>query len=254
MMTRPEDTFNPSGNGYFQTTHWTEIIAARTVHEDHRREVFQELCVKYWKPVYAYLCRKGCDTEKAKDLTQGFFQDILLEKQLVQQAQQSKGRFRSFLLTALNRYVINEHKYQHAAKRRPKEGFVPLEAFDPSTIEASSASHSPEQAFNYTWASELLRQVYTEVKNACQASGKTIHWQVFDRKVLSPILHGTPSPSMKTLSVELNIKKEESAYNMLNTVKRIFRAKLNNHLRQLVSSDTEIDEEFHELMNIFSRH
>jgi len=252
-MSQPQDTITPGGKGYFQTTHWTGIIAARTMHEDRRREVFQELCVKYWKPVYAYLRRKGCDAAKAEDLTQGFFHDIVLEKQLVQQAQQSKGRFRSFLLTALNRYVINEHKYQQAAKRRPKEGLVPLDAFDPSTLVASSSRHSPEQAFNYTWASDLLREVYAEVKEACLASGKEIHWQVFDRKILSPILHGSPSPKMKELSQELNIEKEESAFNMLNTVKRIFRAKLNNHLRQLVSSDADIDEEFQELMNIFSQ-
>lgn len=252
-MSQPQDTFLPGSKGYFQTTHWTQIAAAQTIHEDRRREVFQELCVNYWKPVYVYLRRKGCDATKAEDLTQGFFHDIILEKQLVQQAQQSKGRFRSFLLTALNRYVINAHKYEQAAKRRPKEGIVPLDAFDPANLVVGPTSHSPEQAFNYTWASELLRAVYTQVKEACLASGKELHWQVFDRKVLGPILHGTTSPTMKEISQELNIEKEESAFNMLNTVKRIFRTKLNSQLRLLVSCDEEIDDEFQELMKIFSQ-
>ena len=82
----------------FLTTHWSLIEDVQS-RGDKDRALIGLLLGKYWKPVYCYLRRKGYDNEQAKDLTQDFFHEVVLSRDLVRRADQSKGRFRSFLLT-----------------------------------------------------------------------------------------------------------------------------------------------------------
>ncbi len=100
--------------GAFETTHWTEILSARTLDENRRKATMDKLLGRYWKPVYCYLRRKGRDNETAKDLTQGFFQEVVLGRDLVQKAESQKGRFRTFLLTALDHYVTSVDRAETA--------------------------------------------------------------------------------------------------------------------------------------------
>lgn len=67
----------------------------------------EALCRQYWFPAYAVARRSGKDVETAKDLTQAFFAK-LLEKRWLATADPSKGRFRTFLITALKRFMVNE--------------------------------------------------------------------------------------------------------------------------------------------------
>ena len=83
----------------FLTTHWSLIEDVQSG-DDKDRALIGLLLDKYWKPVYCYLRRKGYNNEQAKDLTQGFFHEVVLSRELVRRADQSKGRFRSFLLHA----------------------------------------------------------------------------------------------------------------------------------------------------------
>ena len=85
----------------FLTTHWSLIGDIQSKH-DKDQALMNLLLKRYWKPVYSYLRQKGYDNEQAKDLTQGFFYEVVLNRNLVQRADQCKGRFRSFLLHALN--------------------------------------------------------------------------------------------------------------------------------------------------------
>lgn len=91
----------------FYTTCWTVIADSNTDDETRNRLIINDLLSRYWKPVCCYLRRKGHDNESAKDLTQGFFCEIVLGRELIKKANKRKGRFRTFLLTALDRYVIS---------------------------------------------------------------------------------------------------------------------------------------------------
>ena len=107
-------TAEPVG-GRFVTTRWTLVNAAGHG-SDSDDDALAELCQTYWPPLYAYLRRQGHDREEAQDLTQGFFAR-LLERRDIRTADPARGRFRSFLLTALKRYVINEHERETSLKR-----------------------------------------------------------------------------------------------------------------------------------------
>ena len=118
MAKRHDKTTMGGAKHTFQTTLWSEIQNVKTLDEDKRQIIIGNFLKKYWKPVYCYIRRKGYDNEPAKDLTQGFFHEIVLGHNLIQQADQTKGRFRTFLLTTLDRYVTNVYRRETAQKRK----------------------------------------------------------------------------------------------------------------------------------------
>ena len=111
----------------FLTTHWS-LIEGIQQHEDQDRTLISLLLERYWKPVYLYLRRTGCENEQAKDLTQGFFHEIVLGRRLIQKADPSKGRFRAFLLHALKQYLIDTKRRQSIQANIPPDKLVSLEA------------------------------------------------------------------------------------------------------------------------------
>jgi len=237
----------------FQTTRWSNIRDAGTQDELRRKLSVDNLIIKYWKPVYCYLRRKGYENEIAKDLTQGFFHEVVLGRELIQQADQAKGRFRTFLLTALDRYVTSVYRKETAKKRLPKHGMIHLESEILSNIPKSQLQEPPEQVFNYAWASNLLDQVLAEVREEYCNTGMETHWEVFRIKVLDPILEDAEAPSFAEICKKYGIESESKASNMIITVKRRFGVVLRRCLRQFVQSDSEIEDEYNQLIEILSK-
>ena len=231
----------------FLTTHWS-LIDHIQADEDKNRALINLLLQKYWKPVYCYLRRKGCDNEEAKDLTQGFFHEVVLGRSLVLRADPAKGRFRSFLLHALNQYVINQRAKQTAGTRIPQEKLVPLDGIDPSELPQDMAESEPDASYNYAWVSALLDQVLAAVKSSCYQKGLQTHWEVFHARVVRPILDGTAAPALSEICVALGIEDARRASNMIVTIKRRFREALRRHIRTTVVSDEQVDEELDEIL------
>ena len=237
----------------FLTTHWSLIEDISATDNDKNRALIELLLKKYWKPVYCYLRRKGHDNEQAKDLTQGFLHEVVLGRNLIQKADHSKGRFRSFLLIALNRYLITARTGQAAQKRIPKSKLIPLDVIDLPELRQAASELTPEDSFNYAWVSALLEQVLEEVEAKCHQDGKTVHWHVFHDRVLEPIMEMTEPPSMKEICRKYAVENEAKASNMMVTVKRRFQAVLMSHLRSLVVSEEQVDEELAEIMRFLPK-
>ena len=154
----------------FIMTCWTEIRAAMTLDPKRRSKATGRIMEWYRKPVYLYLLKKGNNHDKISDLVQGFFVKVI-ERGLIQQADPDKGRFRSLLFTALDRYACDEYEKEVTLKRRPTGGVNSLDAFDASfSLPAMDAS--PEQAFDYAWASQLLDEVLADVEAQCRQAGQ----------------------------------------------------------------------------------
>jgi len=236
----------------FHTTHWTEILSARTANEEHRRQALDTIFSRYWKPIYCYIRHRGWDNEDAKDLTQGFLEEVFLGRDLVQRADPAKGKFRTFLLTALQRYIASAVRKEKAKKRSPGNGLVSLDGTDvPNPMEPWPGT-TPEQAFDRAWASALLDKVLDDLEGRCAADGKETHWAVFSARVLQPIMEGIEPPSLSELCSVHDIPNEEQASNMIVTVKRRFRACLEQHVRQDVNSDAAVGEEIGDLVAVLS--
>ena len=249
-----DDMTDMGGTGQaFLTTHWSIIENVGTSDDDKNQALIGLLLSKYWKPVYCYLRRKGHDNEQAKDLTQGFFHEVVLGRNLIQKADQSKGRFRSFLLITLNRYLMTAETGQAAQKRIPKSKLVSLDVTDLPELRQAASELTPEDSFNYAWVSSLLEQVLKEVEEKCHQNGKTVNWHIFHDRILEPIMEKTEPPSMKEICRKYAIESETKASNMMVTVKRRFQTVLRSHLRNLVVSEDQVDDELAEIMRFLPK-
>src|SRR6478672_7182149 len=101
QVDRPEPS--PTAR-WFSTTHWSVVLAAA----DRTDAALEQLCRQYWPPVYAFIRRSGHGPQEAQDLTQEFFAR-LLEKNYLNAADPAKGRFRTLLLTAVSRFLVNQY-------------------------------------------------------------------------------------------------------------------------------------------------
>ena len=158
--------------GGFATTRWSLVLNAGDDSSGSRRAL-EELCAQYWYPLYAYARRLGNDSESARDLTQAFFAK-LLEKQDLRAADPARGRFRTFLLTAMKNFLGGEWRKGQALKRG---GGLEILALDFDAAEASYQLEprrglDPEAIYERRWALGLLEQAVADLREQYQNAGK----------------------------------------------------------------------------------
>ena len=100
----------------FTTTHWSVVLIAGGAASGAADSALEHLCRTYWYPLYAYVRRQGHSESDAQDLTQSFFAR-LLERKYLRLADRNQGRFRTFLLTSLKHFLINDWKKENREKR-----------------------------------------------------------------------------------------------------------------------------------------
>jgi DNA-directed RNA polymerase specialized sigma24 family protein len=251
MVYRDQTSMGGTG-GVFLTTHWSLIEDSKS-DDDRSQALIGLLLGLYWKPVYFYLRRKGHNNEDAKDLTQGFFHEIVLNRSLIQRADQSKGRFRSFLLHALEQYLIDERHKQTAQRRIPKDKLVSLDTVEAPVLPHANPDLTPEDSYNYGWMSALLDRVLSDVEAKCHDQDMGIHWNIFHDRVVQPILRQEACPSLEAVCEKYGIPDRKKASNMTITVKRCFQTVLQEHVRNTVISDGQTREELQEIMQFFPK-
>ena len=249
-LVRPDDLTDMGGmQRKFLTTHWSLIQTVGQDEDLDKDHALIDLLIKrYWKPVYCYLRRRGYGNEQAKDLTQSFFYDVVLGRHLIQKADPAKGRFRSFLLMALKRYLLTVRDKEAAQKRIPKSKLASLETIEEDELLKACTQLTPEDSFNYSWISALLERVLEQVRDDCYRDGKTVQWHVFQARILGPIMDRIPPLSMDEICHKYGIINPAKASNMIVTVKRHFSTVLRKHLRESVTSDEEVTDELQEMM------
>ncbi len=163
----------PAGGGQFASTHWTQVLAAADPAHPDAREALATLCRTYWPPLYAFARRRGYSPADAEDLTQGFFARLLRLDSLAQ-VRRERGRFRSFLLAALQHHLSDERDRARAAKR----GAGKVVSFDAEVAESgyqrefADAGVTPDAAFDRAWALTLLQTVAVRLQQDYEAGGQ----------------------------------------------------------------------------------
>jgi RNA polymerase sigma-70 factor (ECF subfamily) len=236
----------------FLTTHWS-LIGDIQSGDDGNRALIGLLLERYWKPVYFYLRRKGNSHEEAEDLTQSFFHEVVLNRDLVQRADRSKGRFRTFLLHALKQFLIDEHHKRTALKRIPRQRLVSLDLTDSPTLLAVIGQSDPQESYNYGWMASLLDQILSQVETTCREQDMGLHWRLFQDRIAGPILDGADPPSLGEICQKHGIADRKKASNMVVTVKRCFKATLLEYVRNTVMTEEETQEELAEIMRLFGK-
>ena len=158
----------------FVTTHWSVVLSARDRQSPQSAAALEKLCRVYWYPLYAFIRHSGQSKENAEDLTQAFFAR-LLSSQFLDSAEQERGRFRSFLLVALKRFMANEWDRAHAQKRGGFHTAISLDtdlAERKIQYEAAGSEVPPDHAFERRWAMALLEQTMSRLRSEFDRAGK----------------------------------------------------------------------------------
>lgn len=166
-------------NHRFATTHWSMVVAAGGETSAESQRALEELCEIYWYPLYAFVRGKGYEASEAQDLTQEFFTSLLSNATL-KKADQSRGRFRSFLLTSLQNFVSNQHRAKQALKRGGGHRHLSLDFQDGESRYRTEVrdTETPEKIFERRWALTLLQRAVDRLASEQQAAGKTEVWEV----------------------------------------------------------------------------
>jgi RNA polymerase sigma factor (sigma-70 family) len=228
------DTSMGGAEDAFPATRWTQINDPT-----QREAILGELYQRYWKPIYHYLRCRGHSNENAKDLVQDFFTEKVFAREFIQKADKNKGRFRTFLLTAVRNYAID-------LQRKAKPTY-PLE----ETLELPAAQSDPAAAFTRVWAEEILQGSLTELKTECEQSDTHRHWELFQAWFLDS-KERIENKQMKDLCAQLRITDIQQGYVIIAKMKDRFRVILRRRLRPVVASEGEIDAEIREFSEIFS--
>jgi DNA-directed RNA polymerase specialized sigma24 family protein len=156
----------------FVSTRWTMVLEAgdSTAASAHALSALSELCQIYWRPLYVFLRKKGYGREDAQDLTQGFFAH-LIETRGYARADREKGRFRSFLLTALKHFIADARDREHALKRGGGMILAQLDDQAETQIERA-AKWQADEVYDREWATCLVRQALGRLAQECALAGK----------------------------------------------------------------------------------
>ena len=157
------DTSIGGGDVRFGDTAWTAVLKARDRDAPGAREALDRLVRAYWKPVYFFIRRRGARVEDAKDLTQGFFA-MMLEREFLRTVDPGRGKFKTFLLTVLERYLANEHERAQAQKRGGGRKIVPLDEGAAETELRAAPGDSPENAFERAWGATVLARAFERMR------------------------------------------------------------------------------------------
>jgi RNA polymerase sigma-70 factor (ECF subfamily) len=252
---RIEDHVIPRASGQpalppaFVTTHWSVVLKAGRPDTTQARAALAKLCQTYWYPLYAYVRRRGHSAHDAQDLTQEFFAR-LLEGNWIAGAERDKGRFRSFLLMIMGRFLANEWDKARTLRRG---GNVQIVSLAPDTAETRYAREpadtaTPEQAYEKQWALTLLDEVLRQLRDDYERDGKGA---LFD--TLKPTLIGSrETQPYAVLAGEMGMT-EGAVKVAVSRLRERYRERIKTEIAHTVASPAEADSELRHLFRILAR-
>lgn len=237
------------GPRVFPATQWTVVLAAGGTPSPDSAAALEQLCRSYWYPLYAFVRRSGYAPEDAEDLTQTFFAR-LLEQNWVVHADRHKGRFRSFLLMAMKRFLANQWDKAKALKRGGQVRLVslPLDTAETRYCREPADTRTPEQLFEKHWALTLLASVLRRLRADYTRDGKGALFHA-----LEPCLVGSrDTQPYAALGGELGMS-EGAVRVAVCRLRERYRECLKAEIAQTVDSPAEVDEELRHLLRVIAR-
>ncbi len=234
-----------TADGAFATTQWTMIFEAARSSQSEPSPALERLCQIYWPPVYAFIRRMGHSVEEAKDLTQGFFVNVL-NGEAVTTANPAKGKFRTYLLGAVKFHLARTR--EKACARKRGSGMTTL-AIDISDFEqtldsALTETETPERLFEKQWISVLLKETAAELRADYDRRCKGELCEVLMPFVMDDV---SRPASYKDLAVERGV----SAVSLRMAASRMrqrFGEILREKIAATVDSPEEVEEEIRGLL------
>ena len=233
-------------NARFPTTHWSLVGRAGVADG----EALGRLLARYLPALVAHLVHgKRLPPEEAEDLVQDFVAGKILQKNLISRADPDLGKFRTLLLTSLDRFLIDQIRAKKAKMRSPGDGQIVAMGEGKPLAQAVATS---SDAFDQAWARRILAETLERMRDECERSNRTDVWNVFDARLLGPVLQGSPSMDYDILVDRFGLTSPSQAANLLVTAKRMYARVLRSVVAEYALSEEEIEAEIAELKSILA--
>lgn len=232
---------------HFATTHWS-LVKAAGLGPSSAREALEKLCLIYWPAVYAYVKRFERNEDTARDLTQDFFARIL-ERNTIALADQSHGRFRTFLLTALKHFLLDEKDKARTQKRGGNRAVLSLDFADADSRLSFEPSHelTPDKIFEREWALRLLDVVLDRLKTEYESAGNLDRFEL-----LKPAIGQGQQLPLAEAALHLGLS-ETAARVAAHRLRKRYRDLLREEIMHTVDRPEDIDEELNHLFIALSQ-
>lgn len=210
-------------------------------------DALARLCRIYWRPLYAYVRRRGYSPHDAEDLTQEFFAR-LLQRNDVATVSPDRGRFRSYLLGAMNHFLSDEWDKARAQKR----GGGRVVEMDSAVVEAIHAQQSdvaltPEKLFDRRWAMTVLEEVHQRLRQEHEREGKAAQFEALRFSLMGE----RSSVPYADLAHKLNMS-EGALKVAVHRLRQRYRRLLRELIAETVATPDEVEEELRYLLTTLS--
>jgi len=230
----------------FATTHWSVVLKAGQAETTHARDALAKLCQNYWYPLYAYVRRRGYSAHDAQDLTQAFFLCVL-ERQSLAIVDPNRGRFRSFMLGAMNHFLADEWAKMQTQKRGQGRPTLSLDlAAAEQRFDLEPADNAtPDKAFDRQWATALLNVVLDKLENEYRREDKIELFSVLKQALAAK------RESQPYIQIATQLGIHEGAVRVaVHRLRKRYRDLLKAEIAHTVGSPEEVKDELNHLFQV----
>jgi len=251
---KAETTIEGDYSDKFRTTRWSVVLSCRKSHErpDETQDALAELCRIYWRPICAYICRRGYSAADGQDLTQDFLLTVL-SGDLLQRVDPGRGRFRSILLKGLKDFLNDVARKRHSLKRG---GAVKFVSWDEWLAESPSQLSGPmqefrtwpdERVFDLRWAVTVTEQALRRLAEECASRGRR---RVFD--VLGKYLASERSDvCYAELAMTLGVS-QPTIKRLVHQLRQRYRTLLRDEVERTVQNPSDVEDEIRYLCTVLA--
>jgi RNA polymerase sigma-70 factor (ECF subfamily) len=225
---------------YFPTTQWTRLAEATVNGETAGRQALEDLCRRYWSPLHQFIRSRGYSEAEAEDLTQEFLLHLLNHSTL-KRADPMRGRFRSFLLGALVRFLGDQRDRRQARKRGGGAPHLSLDEVEPFL----AAPEASDSRFDREWGLVILEHTLASLRQEFEQGGQAARFAVLRRFLPGSLEPLSYESAAEQLGLTLPALKSD-----LHRFRQRFKTLVRQEVSGTVSAPHEIDEEMNHLQRV----
>ncbi len=232
----------------FPATRQSVLERLRSDDADVRRAAFGDVAAGYWRPSYHYLrLHFHLAPDEAEDIVQGFF-TTAFQKHYLERYDPAKARFRTFLRTCLDRFVLNDRRAARAGRRGGAVTVLSLD-FPEAEREVERLASSDLDDLDRFFRDETIRALFARtidaMRTAFAADDRRLVFEVFALHDLQP----GPDVTYARVGAELGLTTAQVT-NYLHLARKRFRELALTHLRSVVGTEDEFRAEARDLFGL----
>ncbi len=232
----------------FATTQWTVVWKAAEEDSKHGRPALAEIVRRYWQPLYSFARRRGLSSEDAEDATQEFLSSVI-NGRLLESADPAKGKFRSFLLTAWKRFLVDEYRKQSSQRRGGDAVILSLDvnAGEQNWRQLSSHDPDPDRLFTLSWANSVLDEARERLHQEYAAKGK----EALVESLMPMLTKSLDAESYAQLAEQLQVSSGAIKV-AIHRLRQRFGSALREVVVETVEDPRDVDAELNEMLRVLS--